>query len=74
MDTRFENGYYDSAGQLSKMTEDGSSDQTTSYSYDSDSNVTSVKDPDGNTTTYGYDAEDNLTSVVDPQAAVKSFT
>jgi len=56
------------------MTEDGSSDQTTSYSYDSDSNVTSVKDPDGNTTTYGYDAEDNLTSVVDPQAAVKSFT
>jgi RHS repeat-associated protein len=63
---------YDSLGRLAQHT--GASGQTTTYGYDNDGNVLSVKDPRGNTTTYTYDALDRLIQTVDSLGATTSDT
>jgi RHS repeat-associated protein len=45
---------------------------TTSYGYDEDGNLASVKDPQGNVTSYTYDALGDQTSRTDPQLAGQS--
>lgn len=56
------NTAYNSAGNYI-TSESDESGHTTSYSYDSDGNKTSVTDPKNNTTSYTYDTYGNILSV-----------
>jgi RHS repeat-associated protein len=47
---------------------------TTTYSYDSNKNMTSVTDPNGSVTSYTYDSERNMTSVTDAEGNATNYT
>lgn len=68
---------YDDRGNVISITfkeNDGSSTLTTSMTYDSMNNLTSVTDPKGNKTTYSYDSNGNLTGVSAPESVTSSIT
>jgi len=71
--TRYE---YDAYGNQKKVTRDfgGPLENTTSYTYDSQGNLTSITDPLGNATVYEYDSVGNLTRETDPVGNVTTFT
>lgn len=60
---------YDGDGRLTHKTVTPTANQgdarTVSYQYDTNGNVVSSTDADGNVTTYSYDADGNLVNVVD---------
>ncbi|HZR34508.1 MAG TPA: RHS repeat-associated core domain-containing protein, partial [Nevskia sp.] len=51
----------------------GAQNQTTTYGYDNNGNVTSVTDPLSHTTGSGYDALDRLAQVTDPASGVTHY-
>ncbi|WP_244528366.1 MULTISPECIES: RHS repeat-associated core domain-containing protein [unclassified Leifsonia] len=65
---------YDPAGQLTRVVEGyrkgakpaSDVNVTTSYGYDADGNLTTVKDPNGHTTRYTVDAAGRTTSEINP--------
>ena len=67
---------YDANGNRTKIIMDfgGALENTTTYTYDSQGNLTTTTDPIGNTTSYGYDANGNLLTVTDPLDNVTSYT
>jgi RHS repeat-associated protein len=69
---------YDAANRMIEMRQSlagtGSGSITTSYSYDSHSNLATVTDPNGNVTSYGYDDFDRLTSQTSPVTGVTTYT
>ena len=62
---------YDSMNRLAQ--EIGAQTQTTSYSYDNNSNVTSVSDPLSHATGNTYDALNRLVQVLDPASGVTRY-
>ena len=61
---------YDDNGNMTSITVkaiDRSGSQTTTMTYDSMNNLTSVTDPKGNKTTYSYDSKGNLTDISAPE-------
>ena len=62
---------YDSAGNLSSLTDPRS--RTTTYSHDAVGRLTGVVKPDGTGLTYAYDANGNLTVLVTPGGASHGF-
>ncbi|HWA90293.1 MAG TPA: tandem-95 repeat protein [Rhizomicrobium sp.] len=52
----------------------GAAPQVFTYTYNTDQDVTSMTDPNGNVTTYTYDANDNLLSESDPLGNVTLYT
>ncbi len=63
---------YDSANRV--LTSVGSAvGDTTTYGYDNQGNVRSIKDPLGNTTTYTYDALNRLKTIVDALNSTTSY-
>lgn len=70
---------YDDRGNMTSMTvrayvNDGSEPQTTTMTYDSMNNLTSVTDPNNNTTNYTYDSKGNLTRISAPEGVSTSIT
>lgn len=60
--------------QLNRLARDiGAQGQTTTYSYDNNSNITGVTDPLGNQTSKAYDALNRLVQVTDPNSGVTAF-
>jgi len=49
-------------------------DTFTEYGYDSEGNIASVKDPNGNTTYYAYDPLNRLISVTQPGSVTTTYT
>ncbi len=52
----------------------GVSGQTTTFTYDKNGNVLTVKDPDSNTTTRGYDALNRVSTSTDASSGVTTWT
>lgn len=71
--TRYE---YNSDGNLIRLIRDfgGSLENTTTYAYDAEGNLTSITDPLGNTTTYEYDSNGNLIKITYPLGNVTTYT
>ncbi len=57
---------YDTNGNLVSTVDDLSTDNTYSYTYNSDGTLDTITDAMGGVTTYGYDSSGNLTSVTPP--------
>ena len=67
---------YDDRGNIISVTvkeTDGSRTLTTTMTYDSYNNLTSVTDPKGYKTTYNYDSKGNLTGVSAPEGVTTSI-
>jgi len=59
---------------LNRLAQDiGAQNQTTSYSYDNNGNVTGVTDPLNHTTTNAYDGLNRLVRVTDPNSGVTQY-
>ena len=58
---------YDDKGNITSISVSGDGTLTTSMTYDSMNNLTSVTDPNNNTTTYTYDSKGNLTRISAPE-------
>jgi RHS repeat-associated protein len=68
---------YDEYGNITSITVkaiDGSGSLTTTMTYDSMNNLTSVIDPNRNKTTYNYDSNGNLIEVSAPEGVSTSFS
>lgn len=67
---------YDTAGRLLARTSSAgtTASATTTYSYDTDGNVTSATDPLGRVTRYTYDEENHRLSMTDPLGRVTKWT
>ena len=72
--TNISNITYDDNGNVKSVsvTGDGTT-LTTTMTYDTMNNLTSVKDPKGNTTTYSYDSKGNLIGVSAPESVTTSI-
>jgi RHS repeat-associated protein len=69
--TKTQSRIYDTLGRLQAVI--GASSQRTTYSYDSQSHLTSIKDALGNVTTQAYDALNRLLTVTDPLSKTTTF-
>ena len=65
---------YDDRGNITSMTISGDGTLTTTMTYDSMNNLTSVTDPKGNKTTYSYDSKGNLIGVSAPEGVSTNIT
>ena len=68
---------YDDKGNVTSITVkaiDGSGSLTTTMTYDSMNNLTSVTDPKGYKTTYSYDSNGNLTEVSAPEGVTSRLS
>lgn len=68
---------YDDKGNITSLTVkaiDGSGSLTTTMTYDSMNNLTSVTDPKGYKTTYSYDSNGNLTEVSAPEGVTSRLS
>ncbi len=64
---------YDTKGNVTRITVTGDGTLTTTMTYNSTNDLTSVTDPKGYTTTYTYDANGNLTGVSAPESVTTSI-
>lgn len=65
---------YDDRGNVTSVTVSGEGTLTTTMTYDTMNNLTSITDPKGNKTTYNYDTKGNLISVSAPEGVTASIT
>ena len=65
---------YDDKGNVTRVTITGDGTLTTSMTYNSTNDLTSVTDPNGHTTTYSYDSNGNLVGVSAPENVSTSIT
>ena len=70
--TNVSNIEYDAKGNVLSITVTGDGELTTTMTYDTMNNLTSVTDPKNNTTTYNYDGKGNLVEVVAPVDGISS--
>ena len=72
--TNISNVTYDAKGNITKITVTGDGTLTTTMTYDTMNNLTSITDPKGYKTTYSYDSKGNLTGVSAPESVTTSIT
>ncbi|MBP5361153.1 MAG: RHS repeat protein, partial [Bacteroidaceae bacterium] len=72
--TNVSNIIYDEKGNVLSMSITGDGTLTTTMTYDSMNNLTSVTDPKGNRTTYTYDSRGNLTNISAPEGVTSSIS
>ncbi len=66
---------YDAKGNITSITLSGDGEElTTTMTYDTMNNLTSVTDPKKNTTTYSYDSKGNLVGISAPEGVSTSIT
>src|SRR5947209_18612359 len=66
---------YDAKGAVSKVAQTlGTAQITTSYGYDTQGNLASVTDPNGNVTTYTFDDFGRMTKQVSPVTGTSTYT
>jgi len=71
--TNVSNVTYDTNGNVTRITVTGDGTLTTTMTYNSTNDLTSVTDPKGYTTTYSYDGNGNLTGISAPENVSTSF-
>ena len=71
--TNVSNVTYDANGNVTRITVTGDGTLTTTMTYNSTNDLTSVTDPKGYTTTYTYDANGNLTGISAPESVTTSI-
>ncbi len=64
---------YDAKGNMTRITLTGDGTLTTTMTYDSMNNLTSVTDPKGYITTYSYDSNGNLIGISKPENVTSSI-
>jgi YD repeat-containing protein len=69
---------YDASGNLTQMTlppaQSGATAEVYAYTYNSDGDLLTATDPQGNVTTYTYDANDNLLTKTDALGNTTTYT
>lgn len=73
-DINVSNISYDAMGNVTSMTVTGDGTLTTTMTYDSKNNLTSVTDPMGYKTSYTYDSNGNLTRISAPESVTTTIT
>ena len=64
---------HDDADRLTSVTDASTPGNVTTYGYDSENNLTSIRDAKGNTTSFYYDAFGRVTKTAFPSGYIETY-